>query len=128
MIHVKPIYIQRILGGLYVFAGIGKFLKQPESVEGVLARARMANQNNWLTRPTGWMAVHHVLMMYFVALAMIIAGIVLLINRLAVRAALYGTLLMLTCFMLFLHKSQPVVFLTDLPFVAAAIYLLNKQK
>lgn len=127
MIKLKPIFIQRILGGLYIFSGIGKFFPQAESVEEVLAKSAIANKENWLSSPSHWMATHHVFMMYFVGIAMIIAGSVLLINRIAVRAALWGSLIMLTCFMLFLHRSQPVVFLTDLPFVIAAIYLLKNK-
>jgi len=59
---------------------------------------------------------------------MILAGITLLLNRKFVKPALHGTLIMITCFMLFLYKSDPKIFIIDIPFVATAIYLLKNEK
>jgi len=41
--------LQQILGGLYILAGIGKFIPQLESVEKVLIELSIANKNNWVS-------------------------------------------------------------------------------
>ncbi len=128
MQHKKQLIIQRIFGTLYILAGISKFFPEIESVEDVLEKAAMVNKDTLLEKPTLWMSEHHTFMAYFIGCAMITAGLVLLLNRFAVKPALYGTVLMMICFMTFLHSSQPEVFALDLPFILASVYLLVKRK
>ena len=123
------ILFQQILGGLYILAGIGKFIPQLESVEKVLRESSIANKNNWLAIPSQWMTENYIFMTWWIGVAMIVAGTILLLNHYFVRVALWGTLIMITCFMLFLYKSEPKIFIVDIPFIALAIFLLqNKTK
>jgi len=121
------ILLQQILGGLYILAGIGKFIPQLESVEIVLIESSIANKNNWLAIPSQWMAENYIFMTWWIGIAMIVAGTILLLNHYFVRVALLGTLIMIACFMLFLYKSEPKIFIVDIPFIALAIFLLQKK-
>jgi len=121
--------IYKILGTLYILAGIGKFIPYLESVEQVLIKSAIANKDNWLSEPTRWMSENYLFMTWWVAFSMILAGITIFLNRRFVKPALYGTLIMIACFMLVLYKSDPKIFIVDIPFIATAIYLLkNKTK
>jgi len=73
----------------------------------VLLKSAITNQGGWLITPTMWMSNNNIFMTWWVACAMILAGITLLLNRKFVKPALYVTLIMIACFMLFLYKSDP---------------------
>ncbi len=65
--------------------------------------------------------------MWFVALAMVSAGVAMLWNRRPlVIAALYGQLLMLVMFVLILVGSVPQILGLDAAFFAAAIFLIYR--
>ena len=78
-----------------------------------------------LAIPSQWMTENHTFMTWWVGMAMVLAGTTLLLNHYFARIALWGTLIMIACFMLFLYKSEPKIFIIDIPFIVLAIYLLR---
>ncbi|MFB7657277.1 MULTISPECIES: DUF6041 domain-containing protein [unclassified Streptomyces] len=123
----RTLILQRVVGALYILAGIGKFFPQLESVEGRLDDASEANRGTVISDPVDWLARHPTGVMWFVALAMVAAGLALLWNRRAlVIAALYGQLLMLVLFVVILVSSVPQILVLDAAFFAAAIHLLHR--
>ncbi|MFA3875975.1 DUF6041 domain-containing protein [Streptomyces sp. MMCC 100] len=123
----RNLILQRIVGALYVLAGTGKFFPQLESVEGRLDDASEANEGTVISGPVDWLDRHPTGVMWFVAVAMVAAGLALLWNRRGlVIAALYGQLLMLVLFVVILVSSVPEILVMDAAFFAAAIYLLYR--
>ncbi|MFE1587742.1 DUF6041 domain-containing protein [Streptomyces sp. NPDC058737] len=123
----RNLILQRIVGALYILAGIGKFFPQLESVEGRLDDASEANQAGVISGFVDWLDGHPTGVMWFVAVAMVAAGVALLWNRRGlVIAALYGQLLMLVMFVIILVSSVPQILVMDAAFFAAAIYLLYR--
>ncbi|MFE9701783.1 DUF6041 domain-containing protein [Streptomyces sp. NPDC005930] len=123
----RNLILQRVVGALYILAGIGKFFPQLESVEGRLDDASQANRGTVLSGPVDWLDRHPTGVMWGVAAAMVAAGLALLWNRRSfVVAALYGQLLMLVLFVVILVSSVPEILVMDAAFFAAAIYLLYR--
>ncbi|MFI1757784.1 DUF6041 domain-containing protein [Streptomyces sp. NPDC020571] len=123
----RNLILQRVVGALYILAGIGKFFPQLESVEGRLDDASEANRGTVISGPVDWLDRHPAAVMWFVAVAMVAAGVALLWNhRRLVIAALYGQLLMLVLFVVILVSSVPEILVMDAAFFAAAIYLLYR--
>lgn len=119
----------RVLGALYVVAGVGKFFPQIESVQQRLEDARAANVGTIVHRPTAWLADNHQVATVIVAAAMISAGMVLIVAGGPLMApALRGTLLMIATFIAILVRSQPIILVVDLPFILAAVYLLRSLR
>lgn len=123
----RALLLQRIVGCLYILAGIAKFFPQIESVEKRLDDAAKANENTVMEAATDWLADYPTGVMWFVAAAMVAAGVAMLWNRRPlVVAALYGQLLMMLCFVAVLVLSAPQILVLDAAFFAAAIYLLYR--
>jgi hypothetical protein len=121
----RILILQRVVGVLYIVAGIGKFFPEIESVEQRLDEAAEANDGvAVLGGFTNWLDGHPTGVTVFVAAAMVVSGLVLLRNRELVLAALYGQLLMLVCFVLILVGSVPQILVLDAAFFAAGIYLI----
>lgn len=121
----RILILQRVVGVLYIIAGVGKFFPEVESVEQRLDDASDANHGVAVIGPfTDWLADHPTGVTVFVAAAMILSGLVLIRNRELVRAALYGQLVMLVCFVIVLVSSVPSILVLDAAFFAAAIYLI----
>ncbi|MCX4911602.1 DUF6041 domain-containing protein [Streptomyces sp. NBC_00878] len=121
----RNLLLQRIVGVLYILAGIGKFFPELESVEQRLDDAADANGGAAVLGPfTEWLADHPMGVTVFVAAAMVASGAVLILNQKLVVAAIYGQLLMMVCFVIILVSSAPQILVLDAAFFAAAIYLL----
>ncbi|WP_338896090.1 DUF6041 domain-containing protein [Streptomyces sp. TG1A-60] len=121
----RNLLLQRIVGVLYIIAGIGKFFPQIESVEQRLDDAADANDGvAVLGSFTEWLAQYPMGVAVFVAVTMIVSGAVLIRNRRLVVAALYGHLLMMVCFVIILVSSVPQILVLDAAFFVAAVYLL----
>lgn len=119
--------MQRIVGCLYIVAGIAKFFPEIESVETRLDNASESNTGTFMESFTDWLAQHPTGVMWFVAIAMVAAGAVMLWNQRAlVIAALYGQLLMLVCFVAVLVSSEPQILVLDAAFFVAAVYLIHR--
>ncbi|MGW6008199.1 DUF6041 domain-containing protein [Streptomyces sp. NPDC055210] len=125
----RDLILQRTVGVLYVIAGIGKFFPEIESVEERLDGAADGNHGVAVLGPfTDWLAEHPTGVTVFVAAAMVVSGIVLILDRYLVVAALYGQLLMLVCLVVILVSSVPQILVLDAAFFAAAIYLLVRHR
>ncbi|MET9559823.1 MULTISPECIES: DUF6041 domain-containing protein [Streptomyces] len=125
----RDLILQRTVGVLYVIAGIGKFFPEIESVEERLDGAADGNDGVAVIGPfTDWLAEHPTAVTVFVAAAMIVSGVVLILDRSLVVAALYGQLLMLVCLVVILVSSVPQILVLDAAFFAAAIYLLVRHR
>lgn len=123
----RALLLQRIVGCLYILAGIAKFFPQIESVEKRLDDAAKANEDTVMEAATDWLAGYPTGVMWFVAAAMVAAGVAMLWNRRPqVVAALYGQLLMMLCFIAVLVLSAPQILVLDAAFFAAAVYLLYR--
>ncbi|WP_371525592.1 DUF6041 domain-containing protein [Streptomyces sp. NBC_01283] len=123
----RALLLQRIVGCLYIVAGIAKFFPRIESVETRLDNAAESNTDTFMEGATDWLARHPTGVMWFVALTMVAAGAAMLWNQRAlVVAALYGQLLMLVSFVAILVTSEPQILVLDAAFFAAAIYLLYR--
>ncbi|WP_233221462.1 DUF6041 domain-containing protein [Streptomyces carminius] len=121
--------LQRVVGVLYIAAGIGKFFPEIESVEQRLDDAARSNGDAPLLGPfTDWLARYPDGVTLFVAAAMISSGLLLLLNRYLVLPVLYCQLLMLVCFVVILVGSVPQILVMDAAFFAAAIYLLRLHR
>ncbi|MFK4107080.1 DUF6041 domain-containing protein [Streptomyces sp. NPDC019531] len=121
----RILILQRIVGVLYIIAGVGKFFPEIESVEQRLDDAADANDGIAVIGDfTEWLATYPTGVTVFVAAAMIVSGLVLIRNRELVLAALYGQLVMLVCFVIILVSSVPQILVLDAAFFAAAIYLI----
>lgn len=121
----RILMLQRVVGVLYIIAGVGKFFPEVESVEQRLDDASDANHGVAVIGPfTDWLADHPTGVTVFVAAAMILSGLVLIRNRELVLTALYGQLVMLVCFVIVLVSSVPQILVLDAAFFAAAIYLI----
>lgn len=121
----RILILQRIVGVLYIIAGVGKFFPEIESVEQRLNDAADANHDIAVIGDfTDWLAKYPTGVTIFVATAMIVSGLVLIRNRELVLAALYGQLVMLICFVIILVSSVPQILVLDAAFFAAAIYLI----
>ncbi|MFJ9538353.1 DUF6041 domain-containing protein [Streptomyces sp. NPDC101225] len=120
----RILILQRVVGVLYIIAGVGKFFPQLESVEKRLDDAADANHGIAVIGDfTEWLAKYPMGVTVFVAAAMIGSGLVLIRNRELVLPALYGQLAMLVCFVIVLVASVPQILVLDAAFFAAAIYL-----
>ncbi|PSM42627.1 hypothetical protein C6Y14_15655 [Streptomyces dioscori] len=125
----RDLILQRIVGVLYVIAGIGKFFPEIESVEERLDGAADGNDGVAVLGPfTDWLAEHPTGVTVFVAAAMVVSGVVLILDRYLVVAALYGQLLMLVCLVVILVSSVPQILVLDAAFFAAAIHLLVRRR
>ncbi|MFG2346872.1 DUF6041 domain-containing protein [Streptomyces phaeochromogenes] len=121
----RNLILQRIVGVLYIIAGVGKFFPQIESVEERLDDAADANDGAAVIGPfTEWLAKYPMGVTVFVAAAMVVSGAVLIRNRGPVVSALYGQLLMLVCFVVVLVSSVPQILVLDAAFFVAGIHLL----
>jgi hypothetical protein len=121
----RILILQRVVGVLYIIAGIGKFFPEIESVEQRLDDAADANHGvAVLGGFTDWLDGHPTGGTVFVAAAMVVSGLVLIRNRELVLPALYGQLLMLVCFVFILVSSVPQILVLDAAFFAAAIHLI----
>ena len=118
------IWTQRVLGVVFLVAGVAKFFPQIEDVGGVLSNAAAANHGTLLAPASDLFATHHVFMTVLVAVAMIATGAVQLLDRGFIRAASTGQILMCVCFSTFIFRSIPQVVLVDLLFVAACAYVV----
>ncbi|BCL32962.1 DUF6041 domain-containing protein [Streptomyces aurantiacus] len=125
----RDLILQRTVGVLYVIAGIGKFFPEIESVEERLDGAADGNDGvAVLGAFTEWLAEHPTGVTVFVAAAMAVSGVVLVLDRSLVVAALYGQLLMLVCLVVILVSSVPQILVLDAAFFAAAGYLLVRHR
>jgi hypothetical protein len=121
----RILILQRIVGVLYIIAGVLKFFPEIESVEQRLDDAADANHDIAVIGDfTDWLAEYPAGVTVFVSAAMITNGLVLIRNRELVVAALYGQLVMLVSFVVVLVASVPQILLLDAAFFAAAIRLL----
>lgn len=125
----RTLLLQRIVGVLYILAGIGKFFPEVESVEQRLDDAAEANDGAPLLGSfTEWLADYPTAVTVFVAAVMVAGGVALIWNRYLVVEAIYGQLLMLVCFVVILVSSVPQILVLDAAFFAAAIYLLMRHR
>ncbi|MGC9540712.1 DUF6041 domain-containing protein [Streptomyces sp. UG1] len=121
----RILILQRVVGVLYIIAGVGKFFPEIESVEQRLDDAADANHDIAVIGDfTDWLAGYPTGVTVFVAAAMVVSGLVLIRNRELVLAALYGQLLMLVLFVIILVSSVPQILVLDAAFFAAAVYLI----
>ncbi|QOV34519.1 DoxX family membrane protein [Streptomyces ferrugineus] len=121
----RILILQRVVGVLYIIAGVGKFFPEIESVEQRLNDAADANHDIAVIGDfTDWLAKYPTGVTVFVAAAMVVSGLVLIRNRELVLAALYGQLVMLVCFVIVLVSSVPQILLLDAAFFAAAVHLI----
>lgn len=121
----RILILQRVVGVLYIIAGVGKFFPEIESVEQRLDDAADANHGTAVIGDfTDWLAKYPTGVTVFVAAAMVVSGLVLIRNRGLVLAALYGQLVMLVSFVIILVSSVPQILGLDAAFFAAAIYLI----
>ncbi|WP_432192748.1 DUF6041 domain-containing protein [Streptomyces sp. bgisy027] len=121
----RTLILQRVVGVLYIIAGVGKFFPEIESVEQRLKDAADANHDVAVIGDfTDWLAKSPTGVTVFVAAAMVVSGLVLIRNRELVLAALYGQLLMLVLFVIVLVSSVPQILLLDAAFFAAAVHLI----
>ena len=122
-----PLYILRLLGALYIFAGVGKFVSSKEGDFEKLSIAAIANKGTLLDGASRWFVEHQAVLITLIGAILIVIGGLLVLNRFLVRTILVGSLLMLSCFMVVLHRGLPVIFLVDLPFTLMALYLLFQK-
>ncbi|WP_163833142.1 DUF6041 domain-containing protein [Spartinivicinus ruber] len=119
--------LQKIVGIIYVLAGLGKAFPQLENVSEVLHNALLANQNTILEGVSEWLYLNSAFINIFVGIALFSSGLVLLINKSLVKAAIIGQILMLICFITILHKAYWQIFIIDgVLFFIALILLLNQ--
>ncbi|MCI3934235.1 DUF6041 domain-containing protein [Streptomyces sp. AN091965] len=123
----RNLLLQRVLGVLYVLAGLAKFVPGIESVEGRLDAAADANEGLAVLGPlSDRLAAHPSAVAALVGVAMAASGAVLVADcdRRLVVAALWAQLAMLACFVAVLVTSVPQILLFDAAFVAAGGRLL----
>jgi hypothetical protein len=124
MAQSKALIVQRIVGALFLLAGLVKPLPAVENVPQLLRDAAQANEGTWMEGASRQLAEHSGLVVAFVALTMIASGICLLWNKYLVRSAAVGQIVMLCCFMAVLHRLAPIVVVVDLAFIAADVWII----
>lgn len=115
--------VKRIFGVLYVLAAVAKAFPRVEDVGAVLRRAASANAGTPLAGVSAHLAVQALPVTIVAGVAMAAFGYSFLRDRMLAAAAI-GQIAMVLCFITILHRAYPLVFLVDLPFFAAATFVL----
>ena len=111
---------QQVLGYIYLIAGVGKFVPQIEAVDKTLLKAYNHNKGTMLEDISHWFYINYWELSIFIAIAMVASGICQVTNKFLVRSACFGQILMCFCFMIFLHRAYPIIYLVDIPCIALA--------
>ncbi|MDY7101480.1 MAG: DUF6041 domain-containing protein [Actinomycetota bacterium] len=111
---------RRLIGGVFVVAGLGKFSDRIEDLPATLDAAAAANAAGPLSRPTGWLASRPRTVALVVGVPMVATGVAQLSGR-SSRLAAATQLGLLAGFSLFLHGSHPAVLPVDAAFAAAIV-------
>lgn len=100
----RILVMQRVLGAIFLLAGVLKFSPVPEDVPLSLRQMALANAGTWLAPASEWCASHPFVIQVIVGVGMTAAGLVYLLDRGPVRAAAIGLSTMLLCFIVFLWR------------------------
>jgi hypothetical protein len=119
--------IQRILGAIYIIAGVSKYVPALEDVPALLKQCADANANTFLASITTLLYENVAYTTALVAAAMISSGLVFILDRALVRAAAVGQILMLCCFVTIIHRAVPPVIVVDLLFITGAVYIFRSK-
>lgn len=114
--------LQRVIGVLYLIAGMAKAFPKLENVPQELRNAAQTNTNTLYSSASNWFAAHTTFMLIFVGLTMIALGVVYIWDRYLVKLAVLGNLVMLISFVTILHRLTPSIWLID--GIAAVLALL----
>ncbi len=116
--------VRRLLGTVFLIAGVSKFFNAFEDVPGRLAAAAQANALSILSGPSQWLCAHAGLVAAAVGAIMVFTGGWQLLGARGFRLAGALQLLMLLCFSLILHRAYPLVVPNDVVFAAAVLWTL----
>ncbi len=119
--------IQKILGTAFIVAGIGKFSKIIENPFKTLGIGHAANINSILEPYSNWVMTNDDFIIALVGLTMISTGLVQLLNLKFVILVSLIQLLMLACFVVFLHRAIPMIFMIDGIFVLGILTLIRQK-
>ncbi len=104
---------RRTIGILFLIAGVAKFFNVIEDLEATLRVAAAANANTALKTVSMWFFQNERLVAISIGIAMILTGIIQLINRSYVIFASICQIFMLGGFMLFLHRGFSSIIIVD---------------
>ncbi len=119
--------IQRLIGALFLIAGIGKFSTAIEDPYLVLEQARISNLHTWLAPLSEFAVAQEQWLIPLIGTTMILTGVVLLANRGPVRLSVIIMICMVLIFVMMLWRAYPQIFLIDGLMIAALIYILQKR-
>lgn len=113
--------LRRVVGLLFLLAGVAKFLSWPESPYALLRAAQAANAGHWIAPLSGIAVALAPVLIPAIGLAMVLSGLGQIFD-VGLRAAAGAQFTMMACFVLLLHRAFPAVLLTD-GVIAGAILL-----
>ncbi|MDE1461508.1 DUF6041 domain-containing protein [Spartinivicinus poritis] len=105
--------IQKIIGIIYMLAGIAKAFPQVEDVKEVLINALEANHETILEPLTSWLVSHSTFITIFVGLALFFSGLILYLNKFLIKTTISAQIIMLICFISILHRAYWQIFIID---------------
>ncbi len=119
--------LQRLIGVLFLIAGIGKFSTAIEDPYLVLEQARISNLHTWLAPLSAFAVVQEKWLIPLIGTTMILTGIALLANRGPVRLSIIILICMVILFVMMLWRAYPQIFIIDGLIITALFYLLRKR-
>ena len=119
--------IQKVLGASFIIAGIGKFFRFIEDPFQTLAIGHAANIDSFIEPYSNWVMSNDNFIVILVGMTMLITGIIELFNLKFIISACSIQLLMLSCFITFLHRAIPTIFVIDGLFIVGIAIVIKKQ-
>jgi hypothetical protein len=121
-------WLERIVGVSFIVSGAAKFLGLGEDTEATLSVMAQANRDTQLGPLSNWLAHHHWAVAYFVGAVMLGTGIWQALHLPASKLAAVAQLAMIICFVTFMHRGFPVVFLDGFYVMALIPILLHTRQ
>ncbi|MEE9453376.1 MAG: DUF6041 domain-containing protein [Paracoccaceae bacterium] len=110
--------LERVIGASFVFAGAIKVLGVGEDTHAVFRNMTLANADTVLASLSRWLLMQHSWVIIFVGVIMIATGALQLMRYPSAPIAALIQTLMMICFVILLHRGQPMVFVD-------AVYLIS---
>jgi len=121
----RQLIVQRLLGTLFLLAGIGKFSTRIENPYQILEQAQAANLQSWTSTLSTQAVDSAAWLIPLIGICMIMTGVFQLINRGPLRLCAAVQLGMIAAFVTLLWRAFPAIIVIDGLFVATLLYLLN---
>ncbi|MEE9426595.1 MAG: DUF6041 domain-containing protein [Paracoccaceae bacterium] len=119
--------LERLVGASFVLAGLAKLFGVLEDTASVFHAMARAITGTELETKSAWLSTNHDPVILFVGLVMVATGTAQLLRHPTAPIAAAIQSLMMICFIIFLHRGFPVVFVDGLNFLCFGILYLSPR-